>query len=852
VALFLGAAISLAAAPPVVTNLDLRGLQIGKVNTLTFTGSDLLPNPRLLTTARLARQTLKAGATANRISLEVELAPGTQPGFEDWWLVTDHGVSARGIFATDSMEQKPFAAKVDSLPVALHGIVAGSQVSEVTFHGKAGQQIICEVEAKRLESKLRPVLNLYGPGNLLVEMGMPKAVLRGDARLEAKLPADGEYRLQIHDLQYAAAGGSYFCLKIGQWSYADLTFPPVVQRGQTTEVELVGQPGETHTVRVSSTADEPAMPAPWPEPEHASGPQAPVLLSDLREVVAEQKGPQPQVLGTLPVAVSGRFAKRDEEDAYELTVEPESEVNIEVAADSLGSPIDAQLELRDAKGAKLAAADDTPTSPDPSLTYKVPKGVTKIIAAVRDGNGHAGPRSIYRLVATTKGKENPAGFTLKIAEDNCTLEPGGANVFKVEAERAGYDGPIDLSFDHLPPGVKVTGQSVPAGATATLVTLTSDAPLPELINGVKGRGKKGEVTASVESPELSHFQPWLAQSFAMAGVAKSDVAFSVGWGSAVSEKKVPLGGKVMLPVTCNRPAGHDGPVRLTLLTSEAKKFVRPGVQDTLNLREEKPMLIEEDKNAQTAWNSMAAAEAALTAAQKAAAATKDETAAEEATKKVEAAEAVMESAKKAAEAAAKKAKNDADVAMLVPTDLPTIPHQIAFKAELLKRDRRTVEAVAYTPVREIPVVNPFAVKFEPPAPIKLDAKKAVTVVEIAGKIERLEGAAGDVALTMEELPPGVPAPAAVTLKAGATDFKLTLRVPATLKPGEYANAKIVATGRPYGTQVVRSADHPVTLNVLPPEPEAPKTVAGDKPSQPGTSASPSSAETSTVAPPAKP
>ena len=333
-----------------VTNLDVRGLQVGKVNTLTFSGSDLLPNPRLLTTARLARQTLKSGATANRIAIEVELAPGTQPGFENWWLVTDQGVSARGIFAADSMEQKPFAAKVDSLPVALHGAVAGSQVQEVTFHGKAGQEIICEMEAQRLESKVRPVLNLYGPGHLLVEMGMPKAVLRGDARLEAKLPADGEYRLEIHDLQYAAAAGSYFTLKIGNWSYADLAFPPVIQRGLTTEVELVGHPGETHTVRVSSTADESAMPAPWPAPEHASGPQAPVLLSDLREVMAEHKGSLPQSLGALPVAVSGRFAKLNEEDSYELTVEPESEVNIEVEADALGSPIDAQLELRDAKG----------------------------------------------------------------------------------------------------------------------------------------------------------------------------------------------------------------------------------------------------------------------------------------------------------------------------------------------------------------------------------------------------------------------------------------------------------------------------------------------------------------------
>ena len=49
-------AASLRAAPPVVTSVDMRGLQIGKPTTLVITGTDLLPNPRLLTTARIAKQ----------------------------------------------------------------------------------------------------------------------------------------------------------------------------------------------------------------------------------------------------------------------------------------------------------------------------------------------------------------------------------------------------------------------------------------------------------------------------------------------------------------------------------------------------------------------------------------------------------------------------------------------------------------------------------------------------------------------------------------------------------------------------------------------------------------------------
>ena len=50
------------------------------------------------------------------------------------------------------------------------------------------------------------------------------------------------------------------------------------------------------------------------------------------------------------------------------------------------------------------------------------------------------------------------------------------------------------------------------------------------------------------------------------------------------------------------------------------------------------------------------------------------------------------------------------LSLIVPAELAEVPHQIAFKAELLKRDRRTVEAVAYTPVHDFPVVNPLVVK----------------------------------------------------------------------------------------------------------------------------------------------
>jgi hypothetical protein len=880
VAVLLCVVISLHAAPPVISGVDLRGLQIGKTTLITITGTDLLPNPRLLTTASIARQTLKEGAKPERITLEVELAKDSQPGLENWWLVTDNGVSARSTFATDQLPQKPFAAKIESLPVALHGTVSGSQVSEVTFSGKAGQDIICEVEAQRLESRLRPVLKLYGPDNAMVKWSLPLTALRGDTRIEAKLPADGDYRLQLHDLQFAAAAPAHFRLKIGHWSYADMAFPSTIQRGKSAEVQLVGREGETKTVSLPSNTDGKAAPAPWLEPATASGPQAAVWLSDMPELLEERTGSAAQSLPALPVAVNGRISRAGEEDVYELTVQPETEIDMDVAADSFGSPIDAELELRDPKGARLAINDDTSDGADPRLTYKVPKDVTKLVAVIRDVNGNGGPRCIYRFHAVVKTAGKSGGFTLKVVEDGHTVEAGRASVFKVEAIRDGYEGPIELAFERLPASVKITGQVIAAQSTGTLLMLSTDKPMQPVITALKGKAKDHEELARFDSMLLGKFQPWLDKDLALAGAAKSPIPFTASMGQAAAGKKVPLSGKLTLPVKCSRPTGFDGPVRLTLLTSQARQFNKGVVDANRALREEKAVLIEEDKKAQQMFDALVAARAALTKAQdaltaasktadtaikaaeaatkkavdaaaKAAAsnatpeaagpkpvpaddpATKAANAAADVAKKavdvaaknIETAQKAIEPAEKAANEAAANAKNDVEFSLLVPAEMPEVPHQIAFKAELLKRDRRTVEAVAYTSVLDFPVVNPIVVKVTAAAPAKLDPKTGATI-EVVGKIERLEGAKGDVALTLAGLPPGVTAPATTNVKADATEFKFALKFPANFKPGEIADLKISATAKPYGATQIKSRDAMVSVKVLPPDPASEPKPAG--------------------------
>jgi hypothetical protein len=137
--------------------------------------------------------------------------------------------------------------------------------------------------------------------------------------------------------------------------------------------------------------------------------------------------------------------------------------------------------------------------------------------------------------------------------------------------------------------------------------------------------------------------------------------------------------------------------------------------------------------------------------------------------------------------------------------------------------------VAYTPVQELPVVNPIGLTMNEPAPIKLDPKTGASV-ELTGKVQLVEGATGDVTVTLTGLPAGVPGAPAATVKPGASDFKFALKLPATLKPGEYPDLKVSATGKPFGPLVVKTRDIPVKLSVAEPD---------STPATPSSSSSPS-------------
>jgi hypothetical protein len=692
----------------------------------------------------------------------------------------------------------------------------------MSFSGKAGQTVLCEVEAQRIQSRVRPVLKVYDSGNKLLAWSPPQNRLRGDCRVEVKLPADGEYRVQVHDLQYAAASPAYFRLKVGDWAFADCVFPSTIQKGSSAEVRLVGKPGEPSLARLPSDAEGDAVAAPWGNRSAASGPRPAVWLSDFPQL-QETPSTQLQELPAVPVSVNGRISKPGEIDVYTLPVQPETELDLEVVADLLGSPIDAELEVRDAKGARLAVADDGAGSPDPRLTFKVPKGVTSIQVAVRDVGGTGGAECIYRLDAALKAPKAAESFALKLVEDSHALRNGKTGVFKVELLReGGFGGPVDLTVSALPEGAVVAGGHVPDHATGALLTLSGKKPFGPAIVTLAGTGGGKTKPVLLGAGSGSRFQPWLDGSVALVGVEDAGPPFSAEWASDAGKRSLVLSGKASLPLRVHRPGGHDGSVRLTLITSQARIFKQAQLDTTRMLREEKPVVVAEDKKIQQLTDALTGAAKPLeTAKAVLATATAKGAVTENLNVAVQKAQAAYDVAQKALRDASQKTQSDVEAVLLVPGDLPEITHQVAFKAEMLKRDGKTVEAVAYTPVLELTVRNPLEIFLDGVQPLAIDPKSGVTA-DISGRVERRESAKGEVTVTLAGLPAGVAVPAPVKLKDGQQDFKFSVKLPPSVPAGPLAGVRVFAQGTPFGTVQVKTREVEVPVTLKAPDSAVPK------------------------------
>jgi hypothetical protein len=127
----------------------------------------------------------------------------------------------------------------------------------------------------------------------------------------------------------------------------------------------------------------------------------------------------------------------------------------------------------DAAGKELMSDDDA-VGRDARLTFTAPAAGT-YYAEVRGLTAHAGSDYFYRLLITNPP---PPDFSLTVTPDNPTAPAGAAAAITVAAQRAGYNGEINLRLEGLPAGTTAGPAAIRAGQNSVTFTLAAPPGAP--------------------------------------------------------------------------------------------------------------------------------------------------------------------------------------------------------------------------------------------------------------------------------------------------------------------------------------------------------------------------------------
>jgi hypothetical protein len=511
---------------PVLETVFPAGAQIGKTVDLTISGKNITGLRAFQCSAPGVRGEILEG---NRVRLMIPAE--TPPGLYDVWGVANSGISGpRAIFLgnrqelieTEPNESLPTASVVP-LNVVINGRMdKGGDADHYRFEAGRGDRVVIECWAERIDSRLRPTLEVFDAA------GHCLAVNRGyfgsDPLIDLRIPADGAYIVRVQDLILSGSPEHFYRLDIDTGPRVAFSLPSVVERGKTTRVTLFGwnlsrrdlpttpaaelaaaERGSSLTATVSRASDASDSPYETYGFDHVdveiSAPQttrgslerlprsaaqavvegfayqlpgghAPVAIgvTDVPVIRESADNHAPEFAQAIPCPceVSGRLADPDERDWFAVQALRGEVLHLEVLADRIGSPVDAQLSVLNAVtreelvqfGDEVCNAGSGALSTnhlDPSGRWVVP-GDGRYLIEIRNlaDSAHANARRKYRLSVR---REDPAYQLVAIPRADgasvLNVPRGGREAIDVVVLRQrGFDGPIRISAGELPAGVE--------------------------------------------------------------------------------------------------------------------------------------------------------------------------------------------------------------------------------------------------------------------------------------------------------------------------------------------------------------------------------------------------------------
>ena len=440
---------------------------------------------------------------------KVSVAADVPVGTYDVRFVGKWGVSNPRAFAVGTLnevvEKEPNNDVPDAQRVEIGTTISGvitnqTDVDYCTFAGKKGQRVLLNCQASSLDSKLRPMIEVYdGTGR---KLAFNRGYRDNDALADVILPADGDYLVRLFEFTYQTGSTDHFYrLTISTAPWIDAVFPPAVEPGKPTQVTLYGrnlpggQPADGFTIdgrpleKLAVTVTPPADATRIAirdrvEPGAALQDAFEYRLKDSNAVpifFAKEKvvlkknagGTKPDTAEPIatPCEVAGMISRRGDRDWYSFDAKKGVPVFLELTAERNGSAADFYFTVHNpqAKNDQMGAEQDDDnemlhpsgfynrTGDPPTYKFTPPQdGKYLVGVGARESSFLFGPRTAYRLRV---GPAKP-DFRAVIMPYSRHYQTGsaarqdGTEAFDVYVHRTdGFNGTITLTAEGLPAGV---------------------------------------------------------------------------------------------------------------------------------------------------------------------------------------------------------------------------------------------------------------------------------------------------------------------------------------------------------------------------------------------------------------
>jgi len=445
-------------------------------------------------------------------TLEITVDADAEPGPRQLRVGTSIGLSDPVVFCVSQLPEvaEPESAEGDAappmavtLPVVVNGrLIPGEKerlqgnirqgvqylpgdVDRFRFQAKKGQELVAIVSARDLMPYLADAVPGWFQATLAITDAAGREVaydddfrFQPDPVVHLTVPADGEYTIAIKDAIFRGREDFVYRVAIGEIPFITGIYPLGGPANSKTTIEVAGW-NLPATSLVMDTKG--AVPGVFPVSMHRGQlltNAVPFDVAALPEVLEREpnNAPKDAQRVTLPSMVNGRILQAGDVDLFRFAGRRGDRVVAEIRARRLRSPLDANLELTDAAGTRVAFNDDFTDQGAGLITHQADAQFIATLPA--DGT------YVVRVADTQHAGGQDFGYRLRLSQPQPDFEvritpstingPGGTSVPITASvvRRDGFAGDVVLALKGAPEGFGLSGAVVPAGVDQIRLTLS--------------------------------------------------------------------------------------------------------------------------------------------------------------------------------------------------------------------------------------------------------------------------------------------------------------------------------------------------------------------------------------------